>query len=293
MQNLKNSFLDLMMESRLSRAEVDVLLEMSHYQDDYGKVYGVFYRSICKSVNISYETFYTTLESLASKKLIHIEKNCKGDRDVTFINNDFSYPGARDEGYIRTGHYLFDNSKFKSLKAGEKLLAMQLFRITGAGKKFYQVGIDFFTRRYMELFGIKLRTLRLYLSHLKDLFHIKIKKRNYIIRPIMEECVYKELEAPTTDLKRLSEHLIRTACRRNKAHYTEKTYDGMMELLRQYSYSTEKQLESFRKNLAKIFLEAVRRSVAYECDWPDEPRSVPLVQGKWLNHKLIHKLMRH
>lgn len=291
MQKLKNEVLDRMLEKHLTKAEVDVLLELSHYQDDKGKVYGVYYRNVCEAVGISYETFYCTIENLVDKGLIRVEQTCKGDRDVTILHNDFSYPGALQEGFVSTGHYLFDNPKFKKLKAGEKLLAMQFFRITGAGKHFYNISVEFFIKKYTELLQVKLRTLRVYLSHLRDFFSINIKNRNYYICIKKNECKYEELEAPTTDIKRLSEHLIKTACRRHKANYTKKSYTELMDLLRRYSYSSREDLAYVRKNLAQRFLAAVKRSTDLGCDRPDDPRCVPMTKGKWLNPKFIHKLM--
>lgn len=291
-QKLKNVVLEKMLASHMTKAEVDVLLELSHYQDDRGKIYGVYYRSVCKAVGISYETYYTTLESLTDKGLIRVEQTCRGDRDVTILNNDFSYPGALQEGYIGTGQYLFDNKKFQKLKAGEKLLAMQLFRITEGGKHSYNVGIDFFIRKYTELLKIKLKTLRVYLTRLKRLFNITVKNKNYCIRIKAEECRYEELEAPATDLSKLSEYLIKTACRRNKANYTAKAYKEILEIIRQYLYSSADDLAYLRKNFAPKFLAAVKRSVELGCDRPDDPRCVPMTKSKWLNPKFIHKLLR-
>ena len=74
LQKLKNSVLDKLLQSHLTKAELDFLIELSHYQDNLGKVHGVYYRSMCKVTGMSYQTFYVTMLSLADKGVICYEK---------------------------------------------------------------------------------------------------------------------------------------------------------------------------------------------------------------------------
>lgn len=52
MQKLKNTVLDKMLTAHLTKAEVDFMIEISHYQDDSGKVYGVYYKDVCEAIGI-------------------------------------------------------------------------------------------------------------------------------------------------------------------------------------------------------------------------------------------------
>ncbi len=274
MQKLKNSVIDAMIKLHMTKAEVDFVLELSHHQDDTGTVYGVYYKDVCKAINISYETFYVVLRSLEQKQLIKYEKNYYGDWDICIVNNDFSQ-GSYEEGYISTGHDLFYNKTFKTMKANEKLLAMQLLKIVGAGKR-YHVGIEHFYEKYCELLGVAKRTLALYLHSLKSFFKMEKREGNYWITA--QGTVYKE-NAPT-DLNVLSDYLGITACRRNRITYTEETLRDTLILVRQYS-------EKLKEKIASVFLSAVRESI-------EKQNSSQKSRSSWdrtLNPKFVHKLI--
>ncbi len=276
LQKLKNSVLDKLLQSHLTKAELDFLIELSHYQDNLGKVHGVYYRSMCKVTGMSYQTFYVTMLSLADKGVICYEKAYYGDWDITILDNDFSYPEAVKEGYISTGHDIFYDEAFKELKANEKLLAMQFLKIGGAGKR-YHIGVELFYEKYAELLRVAKRTIQVYLGRLKAFFSIGIKDKMYWITPLQK--VFKD-RAPK-DIQNFAAHLGRVALRRNKAVYTEESLRDTLELVKQYA-------QSFKEETAKIFLGAVAGSIAKTNETVRDKR-------KWdrnLKPKFIHKLMR-
>ena len=53
MQKIKYGVLDKLLRADLSRAEMDFILHISHYQDDTGCVSGIYYRDICEALQIS------------------------------------------------------------------------------------------------------------------------------------------------------------------------------------------------------------------------------------------------
>ncbi len=275
MQKLKNRVLDKMMQARLTKAEVDFMLEISHYQDDSGVIYGVYYKDICKAIEISYDTFYVTMKALVDKGLINLKKEFYGDWNIIIIDNDFSYPEALKEGYISTGHDLFYNNEFRKMKANEKLLAMQFLKIAGAGKR-YHIGIELFYEKYAELLQVTKRTIRVYLSRLKSFFNIKIKNKTYLIKPL--DTVFK-FRAPS-DLDNFSEHLSTVACRRNRASYTKETKRNISGLVIQYK-------EQLQNKIAHVFFDAVQQSI-------EKSNKEISNKNKWnrnINPKFIHKLM--
>ncbi len=284
MQKLKNSILDKMLESHLTKAEVDFLLELSHYQDDTGKIYGVYYRDVCAAVGISYETFYATMESLVKKGFLHKEKASYGDFDLTILGNDFSYPGAVREGYISTGHYLFHDKNFKALKAGEKLLTMQILKISGASDKSgsggkYYIAVEGFFAKYTRLMQITKRTLRTYLTRIKQFISVTLHSKFYLFKP-KDICFLEKTDyIMPSDKDRLSDQLMRTACRRNRATYTQQQYKDTKNLIRQY-------LDALKTETARLFLSAVETSI--------KKANEPLAKRSWnrhLNPKFIHKLL--
>ena len=81
MQKIKYGVLDKLLRADLSRAEMDFILHISHYQDDTGCVSGIYYRDICEALQISYQTFYDVLRSLQAKEIIKVDKAFYGDWD--------------------------------------------------------------------------------------------------------------------------------------------------------------------------------------------------------------------
>ena len=277
MQKLKNSVLDKMLQAHLTKAEVDVILDISHYQDDSGKIYGVYYKDVCEAIGISYETFYVTIRSLSDKGLIRLQKDFRGDWDIIIIDNDFSYPEALKEGYISTGHDIFYNMTFKKLKANEKLLAMQFLKIGGAGKH-YHIGVNLLYEKYAALLQVTKRTIQVYLGRLREFFSIGIKDKMYWITPLVSVFKYN---APA-DIENFAEHLVEVACRRNKATYSERGKKDMLQLVKQY-------IQGLKTKTAQVFLHAVSGSLE------KGNKNIP-DKRKWnreLNPKFVHKLIRN
>ena len=278
MQKLKNAVFEKMLVSNLTKAEVDFLLELSHYQDDKGRVQGIYYKNICDAIAISYETFYVTLNSLEQKGVLQRKKACYGDYDVVIVGNDCSYPGALQEGYINTGLDLFFDKSFKQLKAGEKLLAMQFIKIAGTGGA-YRISLEVFYEKYSKIFQVTKRTIQTYLTKLKKFFFITLKNKLYIFKP-KETCKYN---APT-DVELYSEHCAKVACRRNRVKVLlNAQYKDTRDLVKQYCNDKFSVAE-----VAEAFLIAVQRSIELR------NKHIPN-KYKWdrhLNSKFIHKLMR-
>ncbi len=282
MQKLKNRVLDKMMESQLTKAEVDFIIYISHYQDPKGRIYGVYYKDVCQAIDVSYETFYVTMHSLTQKGLISVKKDCWGDWDITIQDNDFSYPEAVKEGYVSTGHDIFYNKKFGELKANEKLLAMHFLKIAGAGKKNhhekYCIGVETFYEKYAKLLQVSKRTLQVYLGKLRDFFSIGIKDKLYWIRPLVED--YKE-KAPT-DIKNFSGWICGVAFRRNRATYTGESAVDTADLIVQYDGKVQ-------KDIVQVFFQAVRQSI----EKVNESIKNKYKWNREVNPKFIHKIMRN
>lgn len=277
MQKLKNRVLDKMLSSHLTKAEVDFILEISHYQDDTGRIYGVYYKDVCEAIDISFQTFYVTMYALVDKGLIRLVKAFYGDWDIVIRDNDFTYPDAVKEGYISTGHDMFYDNEFRQLKANEKLLAMQFLKIGGAGKR-YHIGVTVLYEKYAELLQVTKRTIQVYLGRLKRFFSIGIKDKMYWITPLV--AVFKN-KAPK-DIINFAEHLSDVACRRNRAVYTGNERRDTTDLIKQYA-------QSLKAEMAQIFLRAVSCSIEKNNEMVGNKR-------KWnrqLNPKFIHKLIRN
>ena len=177
MYKLKNTYIDNMINNKLSSKEIDFILHIALFQDETGKVESVYYKDVCEKISISYQKFYDILNHLDELGLIEYEKRNYHDFVVKLINNDFSkvkYEKGSD-GYINVALNDFKNIKFKELKAGSKLLYLYTQRFIN-GKHLFVAN---FYKDFCSLFGISKKSLQLYVRELKRTKLLFIsKKRN-------------------------------------------------------------------------------------------------------------------
>lgn len=67
MQKLNNDNVDKMIQAHLTKCEVSLMLYLSFYQDEHGRVYGVHYKAVCAATGMSYQEFYNAKKSLEEK----------------------------------------------------------------------------------------------------------------------------------------------------------------------------------------------------------------------------------
>lgn len=251
MQKLRNEVVNKILRAHLSKAEIDVLLEISHYQDENGTAYGVHYRDVCNAVGISVDTFYWALHGLCEKNLITAKKAAYGDWDIEIIGNNFV--GKKPLGYVSTGHDIFFNKEFLKLKANEKLIALFLIMSVGAdGKKTYHKDLGDFYQFFCEALDIKKLTLSRYLHRLKAFFNIRYDKNIILIKPGSD---VEKWQAPK-DNEILAEHIMKVAVRRNKATSSSEILKETAALIGQYARICREK----SKNICAVFLSAVQKS---------------------------------
>lgn len=282
MQKLSYAVLNKLIKTQVTSAEIDVLLYVSRYQNNQGVAEGIYYKSICEDLDIAYQTFYDAKESLIEKGIISVEKNHYLDHDITILDNDFTDPEMYHKGYINTNHELFACRQFRMMKAGAKLLAMDLMKNNLTSKKSYHCGTGKFMEQFMEKFDICKRTLQQYLKELRLLFHIGVKDKQYwiTIRAFAREKQKKQ------ENQRYRDNSIDVAIRRNRIKEENvrpedvKTLDS---LLSQYNKEIS-QLESFRKfSLSEVVEKSIRTL------------NPGIDKRKWkrkLKPKLVHRLLR-
>ena len=88
-----------MMKSNLSSKEVDLILYVAQYQNNYGVASGIYYKGCLRSTNLSYQGFYNCRAALEEKGIIRSEKKSYYDCDITILNNEFD-PEHYDRGYV-------------------------------------------------------------------------------------------------------------------------------------------------------------------------------------------------
>lgn len=198
--------------------------------------------------------------------------------DITILDNSDS--DCRQNGYVNTNHNIFFLEKFFQCKAGTKLLALELMKITYSGKGYFEIGVKKFYEKYMALFQVSQRVIRSYLKELREFFSIGIKNKKYYIEP--RKIIYRKT-GEKSEAERLREHLLEAVLRRNRIHETDagKKRD-VKELFQQYG---AKAIEE-GKNLFALMNRAVERSI-------DTLNAGKKTQEKrYLSVALIHKLLK-
>ena len=175
---IKYSLLDRL--CNLTNKEVDFLLYIAHYQDDYGRIRGIYYRDVCRACDMCKQTFYDVLRSLQQKSIITYVR-ADQDYNITILDNDFSYKGSYEEGYINVSRSVFDGERFNQLRAKEKILVLQLMKVTHENAKSFQIRTENFYRKYTELLGVTKKVLRGYLHSMRSFFSVGKKDGKYFI----------------------------------------------------------------------------------------------------------------
>ena len=278
MQKLRNSNIAKMIAAKITNKEIDFLIYISRFQDDNGKVYGIHYKELCETMHMSYQEFYNVKLSLEEKGFIKCEKSHRIDHDITILDNSDS--DCRQNGYVNTNHNIFFLEKFFQFKAGTKLLALELMKITYSGKGYFEIGVKKFYEKYMALFQVSQRVIRSYLKELREFFSIGIKNKKYYIEP--RKIIYRKT-GEKSEAERLREHLLEAVLRRNRIHETDaRKKRDVKELFQQYG---AKAIEE-GKNLFALMNRAVERSI-------DTLNAGKKTQEKrYLSVALIHKLLK-
>ena len=227
---IKYSLLDRL--CNLTNKEVDFLLYVAHYQDDYGRIRGIYYRDVCQACDMCKQTFYDVLRSLQQKGVITY---VRADRDynITILDNDFSYKGSYEEGYINVSRSVFDTDKFNKLRAKEKIFVLHLMKVTHENAKSFQIRTENFYKKYTELLGVTKKVLRGYLHSMRSFFSVGKKDGKYFITFLAS--VFKS-KRNVSETDQLLGHEVKTDCRRSKIkEIDDQAVEDTMQLVKQYS----------------------------------------------------------
>lgn len=274
MQKLKNSIVQKMIAAKCTSKEVDFVLYVSRFQDDYGKVSGIHYKEVCDSMGMSHQGFYDVKASLQEKNIIRCEKSDRIDHDITIIGNEFLTEDDIKSGYVNTNHNMFYQDAFFGMKAGAKLLAMELLALCYSGSGQHRIGVDKLYEKYATKLSVTRRVIRIYLAQLKEYFSISIVDGLYYIRP--KKNVYRQ-PGHISEADNFASHNVAVICRRNRIKDADKQdVSDVMTLIRQYRTCAEEK----GKNIIALITVAVERSIEV------------LKEKAILKPKLIHSLLR-
>lgn len=241
MQKLSLGVLEKMFRENITSKEINFILHIARYQDARGVIQGIYYKDICEALNISAQKFYDMIHSLEDKHIIRTEKNDYTDWDITICGNDFSLYTDEDYRngtvkYLNVNHALFVNPVFLGLKAGAKLMAIDMLRIivtsrATSDKRSYQIGVAKFYDKYKKLLGVEHRAIQNYLHDLKQLFGVFVKEAKFFFSLNSKHTQ----RTSRFEQQEYDEHIIKISCRRNRIReYREDNKRDILTVLSQY-----------------------------------------------------------
>lgn len=275
MQKIKLTVLQNLIEKKVTSKELDFILHISRFQNEAGEIRGVYYRDFSDCMSI--QSFYDVKASLKAKGIIEVKKNSDIDYDITILNNDFTDKDF-SAGYISTSHAIFKSRVFKTLKANEKLLIMDLMKITYSNRGSWQITGNKFFEKYQKLFGVTKRVIRNYLHSIKQFFHVSLSKFKYTIIP--RQNIYQREPGEKSGNQIYAESVVRALCRRVRIkEYKKKELEDTAALIWQY----QKRFQGLSMDIVDALAEALNKSLQMITE-----NSFREKQHK-LNPRLIHK----
>lgn len=215
----------------LTNKEMDLFIHIARHQSLAGVVYGLHHKEVCKSCDMSKQSFYNALYSLSGKGIITYKKKSEIDYDVTIVDNNFDgINGFKQGRYINLHRKFISSPKFKKLKANEKYLLFSFIKVAFKQGRAYTVGLENFYSNFAKSLGIGVRTLRYYLQSLKEFF--SIVRINKCYRIVTKGWLLEEESEKSDDIE--YKNFVNSMCRRYKTTADGHSIGETAQLIKQY-----------------------------------------------------------
>lgn len=246
---LRATVLNRILEKKMTAKEFDLFMFLLRYQDDFGKVVGVFHKMVTDEKGMCGQSFYSALYSLKEKGIITYKRVCE-DYDIHIIGNEYVAKGKKgnDVQFINLDTQFFYQEVFTALTPNAKLIAIDLYRqlvAANGGKKRYNRNT--FINTYKKKMGLCDKTLQRYLTQLHTVFSFKLRLKIYTICFKEDDLSYEELTSTSSGRETAGElsrkHIAKILLRRTGVSYTDKQ---LMDLATVYTQYREKIKDTFR-----------------------------------------------
>lgn len=286
MQKIGISVLENCIEKHITNNELDFLLYIAQYQNEYGVALGIYYKDVCEALGISYQGFYNCKKGLEDKEIIFCEKRNYFDWDITILNNNFKGKENYGRGYVSLHCNMVRDERFQDLRAGVKLLGLLLMRewkinLKKSKSKTYKILKTTFNDK-KDLFGISGRVLREYLSDLLPFFenlYLQDGRKYYIT---FKDTAVGMDTGTTTENDELRLHEVKISCRRNRIKEVDSSdKKDLSGILLQYDKLIKQQLFFNFSEIVKESLEVINSAIKNVYKWK-----------RIINVPLVHKILR-
>lgn len=272
MQKIGYRLLERMTQANLTSNELNIILTIGKYQDNFGCIKGVYYKDVCSTLKISYQGFYDSIRNLERKGIITTQKGIN-DFNITLVDNQ-----TFENGYLSLKYAFLSDSKFLELTAGAKLLAMHLFRKCEIRKKNVEEGAsDSFQRKKDELLkdmskllGVTERTVRAYMGDLSPFISVYLENgyKYYIYFYKTALSTNKKI----TENAMSREKIAQAAMRRNRIIYKDETLkkkmtDKLTTLLSVYHNDIKEKPEFDFSDILCKSLQSLNKNIKNKYKW--------------------------
>lgn len=291
MQKIGLSVLENMVKQNITNRELDFILYIARFQNEYGVVTGVYYKDVCDAINLSYQGFYDCKKSLEEKGIISCEKNNYFDWDITILNNSFKGKENYGRGYVNIHCDMVRDPEFRNCKVGAKLLALLLLRdwrinLKQSKSESFKILRENFLNKYTKLFGVSRRMVREYLGELKPFISIYLEEGKKYFLTFKKKAIQNVNDnhgrnKADTENGELRYHDIEVACRRNRIkECQDKLKSEMDSVLRQH-----------HSEIGNMFHYDLSAIVSKSLDIMNAGRRDKYKWKRALNVSLVHKVL--
>lgn len=234
MQKIKKSILENLLK-KCTGSDLDLYLHLCQFQNDFGQVFNVHYRTTSIKLKFSFQCFYDSLYSLENKGFICLKSSPFGTFNVKILDNIFQNSNDYKVGYLDLKAKPFFNPSFYdltiTLKRAVVRISMQMYndKLT--------VGMD----KIREYCNDGRSTDEKIIEQFEEFYSIEPKGKNiYTFRPLNEAPSYKD-----TGLFKLISFKIAMMLQKHNITYT------VLDLFDIY-YIFKTQYKKFNRILSKL-----------------------------------------
>lgn len=228
---LSFNIIDKLIEFKASNADINLLFYISTIADEWGRVNSLYYKDVCRILNISSQTFYNCVDFLENNNLIQRTNTGTsnwGRIDLIILNNVYISKESFSNQYLNINRFsaLLCSKEFRESNVNIKYMILRLLKMhrNNESKKFS-------INKLLEYSGIKSITLLLkYIEVLKTWFDIK-KKNDYVFYINLKD----NFSIPKTVAKEVFlKNKLENWCREFKICYTLSDFNNTLYLFHQY-----------------------------------------------------------
>lgn len=284
MQKISVEALEKMMRAGLTRNEVDFVLYVARFQNEYGTAEGIYYRALCEEIGISYQGFYDCKRSLEEKGIIICEKRSYYDYDITILDNSFAGKENYGRGYVSLHNGMVRSEEYRKLPAPAKLMGLYLLREWMINKKksksdSYKMNRSTFYEKFAKPDGIlnlSKRMARRYLGQLKPFMAIYLENGVKYYFTFYQDQIRSIVD--TGENEELRSHSIEVACRRNRITEDGEDAHEIVEILKQHHPVIKRDISFCLSDIIRRSLETINQGIRNSYKWK-----------RYLSPGLIHK----